>query len=119
MTLWANLNLARMKALHGDIDDALTDYNAGHEIAVRNLGESSHPVLFGQLHYARILTYANRYAEAENVLLNVTKYLHTGPPDRMLALFTLIKCRRALRKTSGLPELVAEAEKTRGRRLWG
>lgn len=108
MTLWANLNLARMKALRGDIDEALSDYNSGHEIAVRNLGECSHPVLFGQLHYARILTYADRHAEAEKVLLNVTKNLNTGPPDRMLALYSLIRCRRALGKTSGLSDLVAE-----------
>lgn len=111
MTLWANLNLARMKALHGDIDEALSDYNAGHEIAIRNLGERSHAVLFGQLHYARILTYANRYAEAEEVLLNVTQNLNTGPPDRMLALFSLIKCRRALGKTSDLSDLVTELKR--------
>ena len=57
-TLWAGLNLARIKALRGEIDEALAIFLPGHDIAWRNLGEDHFGVLFGEMHHGRILLYA-------------------------------------------------------------
>lgn len=44
-TLWAGLKMARIKALRGEIDEALAVFLPGHEIARRNLGETHFGVL--------------------------------------------------------------------------
>ena len=112
-SLWAGLNLARIKALHGDIDGALAVFLPGHEIAIRNLGEHHFGVLFGKLHYGRILTYAKRYIEAEKLLLEVIDKhdkFRKGHPDRVLAIGSLIKCRNLMGKQSETAELLEEAK---------
>lgn len=95
-TLWAACNLARIKALRGDIEDALLIMRAGIPVAERNLGETHIGTLFGKLHLGRILLLGKRYQEAEKVLLEVVE-AHDGPraghPDRLLAMFSLVKCR--------------------------
>lgn len=110
-SLWAGLNLARIKALRGEIDDALAIFLPGHEIAIRNLGETHFAVLFGKMHYGRILTYAKRYKEAEEILQEVVDS-HDGPrhghPDRLFAIFSLIKCRNMLGKQSETDALMQE-----------
>ena len=110
-TLWAGLNLSRIKGLRGEIDEALAIFLAGHEIARRNLGENHFGVLWGKLHYGRILTYAKRYREAEDVLLEVMES-HDGPrkghPDRLLAIFSLIKCRNLQGKQAETKVLLEE-----------
>ena len=116
-TLWAGLNLARIKAIRGEIDEALSIFLPGHAIARRNLGETHFGVLFAKLHYGRILLYAKKYREAEDVLLEVIDS-HQGPrkghPDRLLAIFSLIKCRNMLGKEAEtvvlLDELTASAK---------
>ena len=116
-TLWAGLNLTRIKALRGEIDEALAIFLPGHEIARRNLGETHFGVLLGKMHYGRILTYAKRYEEAEELLLEVIES-HEGPrkghPDRLLAISSLIKCRNLLGKqaeTKALQEELTQSTK--------
>ena len=110
-TLWAGLNLARVKAIRGEIDEALSIFLSGHTIALRNLGETHFGVLWGKMHYGRILIYAKRYNEAEDVLLEVIDS-HQGPrkghPDRLLAMFSLIKCRNVLGRQAETAELLDE-----------
>ena len=98
-TLWAGLNLARIKAVRGESEEALSIFLAGHEIAIRNLGETHFAVLFGKLHYGRILMLAGKYEDAELVLSEVIAahgYSRKGHHDRLLAMFSLIKCRNLL-----------------------
>ena len=110
-TLWAGLDLARIKALRGEIDEALSIFLPGHTIARRNLGEDHFGVLFAKLHHGRILLYAKRYKEAEDLLLEVIES-HQGPrkghPDRLIAIFSLIKCRNMLGKQAETAALLHE-----------
>ena len=110
-TLWAGLNLARIKGLRGEVDEALAIFLPGHAIARRNLGETHFGVLLGKLHYGRLLMYAKRYEEAEEVLLEVTEshqQPHSAHPDRLLAIFSLIKCRNLLGKQAETTVLLEE-----------
>ena len=110
-TLWAGLNLARIKALRGEIDEALSIFLPGHMIARRNLGENHFGVLFGKIHHGRILIYAKRYQEAESILSEVIES-HRGPrrghPDRLIAIGSLIKCRNLLGKEAETADLLHE-----------
>jgi tetratricopeptide (TPR) repeat protein len=110
-TLWAGLNLARIKALRGEIDEALAIFLPGHTIARRNLGENHFGVLFGKIHYGRILIYAKRYQEAEAILSEVIashQGQRQGHPDRLIAIASLIKCRNHLGKEAETAVLVDE-----------
>ena len=116
-TLWAGLNLARIKALRGEIDEAMSTFLPGHAIARRNLGENHFGVLFAKMHLGRILMYAKKFEEAEEILSEVIES-HRGPrqghPDRLLATFSLIKCRNLLGKqaeTTALLEELTESTK--------
>ena len=116
-TLWAGLNLARIKALRGEIDEALAIFLPGHDIARRNLGEDHFGVLFGKMHHGRILLYAKRYQEAEDLFTEIIES-HRGPrkghPDRLFAIFSLIKCRNILGRqaeTTALLEELTESTK--------
>ena len=116
-TLWAGLNLARIKALRGEIDEALSIFLPGHAIARRNLGETHFVILFAKTHHARILLYAKKYKEAEVLLSEVIDSyggLRTGHPDRLIAIFSLIKCRNLLGKQAETADLLDElTESTR------
>ena len=100
-TLWAALNLARIKAVRGEIDEALSIFLPGHNQVGKDLGETHFIYLFGELHHGRILMCAKRYKEAEQILLKVVD-IHAKDrrrhPDRLLAMFSLIKCRNVLGK---------------------
>ncbi len=116
-TLWAGLNLARIKCLSGEVDEGLSIFLPGHAIARRNLGESHFAVLFGKMHHGRILLYAKKYKEAEDILSEVIES-HEGPrkghPDRLLAIFSLIKARNLQGKqaeTTALLEELTESTK--------
>ena len=110
-TLWAGLNLARIKALRGEVNEALSIFLAGHTIARRNLGETHFGVLWGKMHHGRILIYAKRYEEAEAILSEVIEShqgSRKGHPDRLLAIFSLIKCRNLLGKQAETVVLLEE-----------
>ena len=110
-TLWAGLNLARIEALRGEIDKALTIFFEGHTKAVRDLGETHFAVLFAKLHYGRILMQAKKYEGAEALLMEVIESHVNSPkshPDRLLALFSLIKCRNLLGKIDRVTDLMEE-----------
>ena len=98
-TLWAALNLARIKAVRGEVDEALSIFLPGHAQVGRDLGETHFIYLFGELHHGRILMCANRHREAEQILSKVVA-IHQRDrrrhPDRLLAMFSLIKCRNVL-----------------------
>ncbi|MCJ1315274.1 hypothetical protein MMC15_000591 [Xylographa vitiligo] len=110
-TLWSGLNLARIKGVRGEIDEALSVFLPGHAIARRNLGETHFGVLLGKLHYGRILIYMKRYEEAEDILKEVIES-HGGPrqghPDRLLAIFSLINCRNLQGKEAETVVLLEE-----------
>ena len=110
-TLWSGLNLARIKAAQGEADEALSIFLAGHEIAVRNLGETHFGVLLGKTHWGRILMLAGNYAEAEVILsevVNTYEGRRQRHPDRLLALFSLIKCRNLTGKAEETTVLLEE-----------
>ncbi|MCJ1400458.1 hypothetical protein MMC11_003664 [Xylographa trunciseda] len=114
-TLWSGLNLARILGMRGQIDEALSIFLPGHAIARRNLGETHFGVLLGKLHHGRLLTYAKRYTEAEDVLTEVVGS-HTDPrkahPDRLLAIFSLINCRNLQGKEAETTFLLEELTKS-------
>ncbi|PQE27270.1 tetratricopeptide repeat domain-containing protein [Rutstroemia sp. NJR-2017a WRK4] len=111
-TLWAALNLARIKAIRGEIDEAFSLFLPGHKQVGKDLGETHFIYLFGELHHARILMCAKRYEEAEQILSKVVDFHPEDRhhhPDRLLAMFSLIKCRNMLGKNetaSLLQELI-------------
>lgn len=63
------------------------------------------------MHYARILSYAKKYAEAEVLLVEAIES-HDGPrrghPDRLFAIHSLIKCRNMLGKQAETTALLEE-----------
>ncbi|OBT63866.1 hypothetical protein VE03_06633 [Pseudogymnoascus sp. 23342-1-I1] len=98
-TLWAALNLARIKAVRGETDEALSIFLPGHTQVGKDLGETHFIYLFGELHHGRILMCAKRYEEAERILARVVGFHRKERrrhPDRLLAMFSLIKCRNVL-----------------------
>lgn len=100
-TLWAALNLARIKAVRGEIDEAFSIFLPGHTQVRKDLGETHFIYLFGELHHGRILMCAKRYEEAEQILSKVVAFHpkdRRHHPDRLLAMFSLIKCRNVLGK---------------------
>ncbi|KAI9652537.1 MAG: hypothetical protein M1831_006728 [Alyxoria varia] len=110
-SLWSNLNLGRIRALRGEIDEAQAIVLPGLEIAKRNLGEAHFGVLLAKSHYGRMLTYARRYDDAENVLQEVVDSYdgpRKGHPDRVPSLMSLYKCRILLGKYEGTDELAQE-----------
>lgn len=99
VTLWSGLNLSRIKGLRGDIGEALSLWEANHAIAEPLLGKTHFGVLLGRLHHARILMYAKRFGEAESearFVVDTYPRQRKTHPDRLMALFTLIKCRYVL-----------------------
>ena len=110
-TLWAGLNLARIKALRGEVDEALSIFLPGHAIARRNLGENHFGILFAKTHHGRILLYAKKYKEAEELFSEVVESYEgprMGHPDRLIAIFSLIKCRNLLGKQAEAAVLLDE-----------
>ena len=116
-TLWSGLNLGRIRAIRGEIDEALLAFLPGHAVVRRDLGETHFIYLFGELHHGRIMMCAGRYEEAERILSNVVelhKEKRNRHPDRLLAMFSLIKCRNVLGKedqTTSLFEELTEGTK--------
>ncbi|MCJ1283415.1 hypothetical protein MMC26_002744 [Xylographa opegraphella] len=110
-TLWSSLNLARIRGVRGEIDEALSVFLPGYAIVRRNWGETHFGVLLAKLHYGRILIYAKRYSEAEDILKEVIES-HEGPrkghPDRLLAIFSLINCRNLQGKEAETVVLLEE-----------
>ena len=110
-TLWSGLNLARIRAIRGETDEALSTFLPGHAVVRRDLGETHFIHLFGELHHGRILMCAKRYEEAEQILSNVVdshKEKRSRHPDRLLAMFSLIKCRNVLGKDDQTANLLEE-----------
>ncbi|KAG9240959.1 hypothetical protein BJ878DRAFT_559262 [Calycina marina] len=115
-TLWAALNLARIKAIRGEIDEAFSLFLPGHIQVGKDLGESHFIYLFGELHHARILMCAKRYEDAEQILSKVVDFHPKNRrhhPDRLLAIFSLIKCRNVLgtNETASLLQELIEGTK--------
>ena len=110
-TLWSGLNLGRIRAIRGEIDEALSVFLPGHAVVRRDLGESHFIYLFGELHHGRILMCAGRYEEAEQILSNVVdahQKSRNRHPDRLMAMFSLIKCRNVLGKNDQTATLLEE-----------
>ena len=110
-TLWAGLNLARIKAVIGETDEALSIFLPGHAVVRRDLGADHFIYLFGELHHGRILMCAKRYEDAERILCKVVEShqkKRSGHPDRLLAMFSLIKCRNVLGKENQTALLLEE-----------
>lgn len=110
-TLWAGLNLARIKAIRGDTDEAFAIFLPGRAVIQRDLEPDHFLSLFTELHYARILMCADEYEKAEQILTEVmAAYTRIGRihPDRLLVIFSLIKCRAVLGKAEGRESLYQE-----------
>ncbi|KJX99942.1 hypothetical protein TI39_contig346g00004 [Zymoseptoria brevis] len=122
LTLWSGLNLARIKGLQGDVTEALSIWQSGHDIAEPVFGKTHFVVLFARLHRGRILTYAKRHEEAEReFLFVVNSYPETrvAHPDRLMALFSLIKTQKLLgRNATDIKNLEREL-KAGARNLFG
>ena len=96
ITLWSGLNLARVRAARGRIEEAFSIFLPGHEIAREVLGEDHFGYLLGKIHHGRFLMYAYKYEEAERLIEEVVEshsQARKGHPDHLFSLFTLIKCR--------------------------
>ncbi|CAG8975456.1 hypothetical protein HYALB_00004770 [Hymenoscyphus albidus] len=109
--LWAGLNLARIKGVCGETDEALSIFLPGHSVVRRDLGEDHFIYLFSELHHGRILMCAKRYDEAERILTSVVDSHEKNRgqhPDRLLAMFSLIKCRNVLDKSNQTSALLYE-----------
>ncbi|KAL8856665.1 MAG: hypothetical protein Q9178_006732 [Gyalolechia marmorata] len=110
-TLFAGVNLARIKAFRGELDEALAIFLPGYEIAIRNLGETHFGVLYGKMHFGRILTYAKRYNEAETLLMEVVDSHgrpRQGHSQRLLAIMFLIQCRNLQGRQAETADLLEE-----------
>ena len=110
-TLWSGLNLARIRAIRGEINEAFSTFLPGHAVVRRDLGENHFIYLFGELHRGRIFMCAGRYEEAEQILSKVVeshKESRSHHPDRLLAMFSLIKCRNVLGKEDQTAPLLEE-----------
>ena len=100
-TLWASLNLARIKAARGRLDEAESDVRKGLLIAYRNLGTEHIGVLYARMYLGEILVKAGRLQEAESELESVMERQRalqasqTGVhPDRLMAMYILADCLR-------------------------
>ena len=110
-TLWSGLNLARIRAIRGEIDEAFSTFLPGHAVVRRDLGETHFIYLFGELHHGRILMCAGRYEEAEQIfskIIDSHQPKQRCHPDRLISLFSLIKCRNVLGKEDGTAALLED-----------
>ncbi|KAL8942226.1 MAG: hypothetical protein Q9211_001493 [Gyalolechia sp. 1 TL-2023] len=102
-TLYAICNLARVKSGLGDHDEAEKLIRTALPIAQRNLGESHYGTLAGQTHLANVLVRKGRLDDAETLFLDAIKrqrYESSARddgehPDRIVALFRLLRCNQA------------------------
>ncbi|KAF2726965.1 hypothetical protein EJ04DRAFT_506445 [Polyplosphaeria fusca] len=97
-TLWAMLNLARIKAARGEEGDLATAEKLirdGIKIAIRNLEENHLGILYGKAQLANILMASGRLADAESLLLDVDgayKKTFGGHADQMVSMAFLVGC---------------------------
>lgn len=108
-TLWAACNLARVKARLGSLEnddtlviEAMSRFDAGIEVAQRNLGPNHFGTLFGRQHRANTLFLQRRYAEAEEQFLDIMERQKQLPgarngsnPDRIGTIGMLVECYEA------------------------
>ena len=96
-TLWAIANLARMKSLMGQLQEAEADLRAALAVATRDFGPENYGTLFGKIFLAETLMRGQRYGEAEELLVQTTithrRISANGEhPDRIRALELLSLC---------------------------
>ena len=72
-TLWAVVNVARLKAAVGQLEEAKVDIKTSLSIAERNFDAQHLGLLFGKLHLARVLASLERYQDAEKLLVEVVE----------------------------------------------
>ena len=99
-TLWAILNLARIKSSLGHLEEAEADMQDALKAGIRNLGEEHFGVLSGKTHLARVILAQKRYDEAETMFQEVvmkgsySKGLRSEgeTPDHLLAVWYYSGC---------------------------
>lgn len=105
-TLWAACNLARVKARRGSLEnddalitEAMSMFDAGIEVAQRNLGPDHVGTLFGRMHRANTLFLQRRYDQAEGEFLDIMERQKHIPsarrgtnPDRLGTMGMLVEC---------------------------
>ena len=110
LTLYGRLNLARVKATMGRLDEAEVDIRASILTAEGILDSQHLGILCAKLHLGKILLRCERYTQAEKMLLKVAEShrVQTGEhPDRCKALEVLAICY----KTQGrYPEAIKRSE---------
>ncbi|KAG8531409.1 uncharacterized protein KY384_003038 [Bacidia gigantensis] len=105
-TLLAKCDLARIKSALGDLKDAEQLLRETVPVAVRVLGENHFGTLMGKTHLAQMLARQKRHKEAETMFLEIihrprdeAAALDDGEhPDRILAMWYLVKCYEAEHK---------------------
>ena len=115
-TLWSKLCLARIKSHLGLEKEAETDMRAGIEIAAGDYGKDHFAVLLGNTHLARVLVRQQRYAEAEEILLDVMELSRYKAgareegdhPDRLMAMWYTVECYQLQGKFAGAIQLCEE-----------
>ena len=121
-TLLAKCDVARVKSALGELGDAEQLLRETVPIAERVLGDNHFGTLMGKTHLAQMVARQERYEEAETMFLEIihrprdaAAALDDGEhPDRILAMWYLVKCyeannkhREALAACRDLEKLVA------------
>ncbi|USW58367.1 Putative tetratricopeptide-like helical domain superfamily [Septoria linicola] len=112
-SLWVTCNLARVKALRGDLDRAITMMREGVAVAERTIGPNHVGTLMGMTYFGSVLTMAGKLDEAEQRLTKVVaKYrardngaMH---PDHLVAAAFLLQCYRRQNKEQDADRLGVE-----------
>ena len=105
-TLLAKCDLARVKSALGDLDDAEQLLRETVPVAARLLGDNHFGTLMGKTHLAQMVARQERHEEAEAMFLEIIRRprdaaaaLDDGEhPDRILAMWYLVKCYEATNK---------------------
>lgn len=118
-TLLAMCNLARVKSEMGDHDEAERLMRQGMPVAERNMAKNHFGLLSGKVYFGQILTRQGQYEEAESTLRDAAerqKYLSSARsnegdhPDRIIALWYLVKCLQSSGKINAALEVCDELQ---------
>ncbi|KAF2666145.1 hypothetical protein BT63DRAFT_51060 [Microthyrium microscopicum] len=108
ITLLGFLNLARIKAGLGDLEEAEKIISSRIPVVVGTLGETHHGTLLGKMFLGHVLTLRGRLSEAEDILEFVVREYENGVKknhaDQLVASAFLVTCyKRQGKHTEAIP----------------